>query len=125
MNESHTITIHSEFDVITARMKVRELARLQGFAITDQARISLATSSLANTLGLGRRHQGQIVVECVNNGEESVGIRVVCTAARDIDSDLTPESLKNTGWLVDNLTVETLPSNDVQVTAVHWAPSRR
>jgi hypothetical protein len=123
MNVSQTITIRSEFDVITARMKVRELARTKSFDITDQARISLATSSLADTLGLGRKHQGQIMIESLEE-EGRIGIKVTCTANASSDSGLTSEELENTGWLVDKLTVQTLPSDSLQVSVVHWAARR-
>ena len=122
MNE--TITIRSEFDVITARMKVRELARAKNFNITDQARISLATSSLAETLGLGRKRQGTIAIDALDETQR-IGIRVICTAITEAVSDLVPDDLKNTGWLIDDLTIEKLPSNDLQVTAIHWATPRR
>ncbi|HEY74464.1 MAG: hypothetical protein DRJ03_05840 [Chloroflexi bacterium] len=124
MTDSQIITIRSEFDVITARMKVREMARTKSFDITDQARISLATSSLAETLGLGRKHQGQIKIEALETGKQT-GIQVTCAIAAGAHPDLTLEGLRNTEWLVDKLTIETLPSNELQVTIVHWATQRR
>ena len=46
MNQKQTIHIDTELDLISARMRVRNLARSLGFNPPDQARISLATSSL-------------------------------------------------------------------------------
>ncbi len=121
MSESQTIMIHAQIDVITARVKVRELARALGLKTTDQARISLATSSLAQTLGLGKKLPGQIIIDRLIR-EERTGVRVVCVAADASDCDLKPEVSRDMGWMVDELTVETLPSNGgVQATLVKWA----
>jgi len=119
MNESQTIAVRTEFDVFTARMQVRKLAQAIGFDITDQARIALATSSLARALRLGETHQGHVNVDCL--GEEGrTGMRVVCTAVNGAGSDLASRTFTDTRWLVDNLTVEELPPNDLQVTVVKW-----
>jgi hypothetical protein len=119
VNESQTIMVRTEFDVFIARMQVRKLARTTGFDITSQARIALATSSLARALRLGETHQGQVRVDCLHEGELT-GVRVVCTAVNGANSDLASRTFPDTGWLVDELTVEELPSNDLQVTVVKW-----
>jgi hypothetical protein len=119
MNEGQTKEIVKPSDIIVARMQVRELARAKGFSMVDQARISLAASSLAKALGLGRGHQGQIVVDCVS-GERGTGVRVVCRTANGAGDGFSPEALGDTRWIVDELTVERLPSNGIQITAVKW-----
>lgn len=124
MNDTYTIATTSVHDIMAARAKVRELARQKGLGITDQARISLATSSLADVLGLGTHHQGQIVINSVDE-EERTGIRVICTATKDAKRALTAAQLDVHQLLVDELTIETLPSDDVQVTMVQWSTSRR
>jgi hypothetical protein len=117
--KSQKTEVRTDFDIITARMKVRKLARAVGLATVDQACISLATSSLAQALGLGEEHPGQIVMDCLN-GEECTGVRVVCKKADAATSDLSPRAFEEMRWMVDELTVETLPPNDVQVTLVKW-----
>jgi hypothetical protein len=45
---------------------------------------------------------------------------VVCSAANGGPERFTPEALGDTRWIVDELTVERLPAEGVQVTAVKW-----
>jgi anti-sigma regulatory factor (Ser/Thr protein kinase) len=124
MKEAFTIVATSVHDIMAARARVRELARQKGLGLTDQARISLATSSLADVLGLGTHRQGQIVINSIDKEEHS-GIRVICTAAKDAKRSLTSAQLDVHQLLVDELTIETLPSEDVQVTMIQWSTSRR
>ena len=119
MNESQTITVQTEFDVFMARMQVRKLARAIGFDITNQARVALATSSLARVLRLGERHQGQVIIDCLGDGDRS-GMRVACTASTGADFEIGSRAFTDVRWLVDELAVEELPSNDLQVTLVKW-----
>ena len=107
------------FDVFMARMQVRKLARAIGFDITNQARVALATSSLARVLRLGETYQGQVIVDCLGGGERS-GMRVVCTAHTSADFEIGSRAFTDVKWLVDELTVEELPPNDLQVTLVKW-----
>ena len=124
MNDTFTIAATSVHDIMAARARVRELARQKGLGITDQARISLATSSLADVLGLGTHRHGQIIIDSVKE-EDRIGIRVVCTAAKSAKRALTSAQLDVHQLLVDKLTIETLPSDDVQVTLIQWSTSRR
>lgn len=119
MNESQTIAVQTEFDVFMARMQVRKLARAIGFDITNQARVALATSSLARVLRLGETYQGQVIVDCLGGGERS-GMRVVCTAHTSADFEIGSRAFTDVKWLVDELTVEELPPNDLQVTLIKW-----
>ena len=119
MNESQTIDVQSEFDVFMARMQVRKLARAMGFDITSQARIALATSSLARALRLGESYKGQVFIGSTDAGGRS-GMRVACTAVHVDDLELGARAFTDVKWLVDELIVEELPSNDLQVTLVKW-----
>lgn len=119
MSKGQTITVQTDFDIIKARMKVRKLARAMGLKTVDQACISMATSSLAQTLGLGEAQQGRIAMDCLGGGEHT-GVRVVCTKADAATHDLSPKAFDDMRWMVDELTVETLPPNDLQVTLVKW-----
>lgn len=114
-----TINIRTEIDVIAARMYVRELARSVGMNLGDQARISLATSSLAHTLGVGVTHPGQITLEHLRRDERQ-GVRVVCTEKNDQPRDLASVALGDTRWMVDECTIEKLPSDGWQVTLIKW-----
>jgi hypothetical protein len=124
MNDSYTIATATVHDIMAARARVRELARKKGLGITNQARISLATSSLADVLGLGTHRHGQIAINSVDR-EKRVGIQVICTASKDAKRALTPAQLDVHQLMVDELTIETLPSDDVQVTLTQWSTSRR
>ena len=119
VNESRTIAVRTEFDVLIARRQARKLAQVIGFDITSQARIALATSLLGRALRLGETFQGQVNIDCLS-GEERAGIRVICTAVNRANGDLTSRAFADTRQLVDELTVEELPPNDLQVTMVKW-----
>jgi hypothetical protein len=124
VNGACTITATGVHDIMAARAKVRDLARQKGLGLTDQARISLATSSLADVLGLGTHRQGQIIIDSVHEGERT-GVRVICTAGKEARSALTSSQLDVHRMLVDDLTVETLPAGDVKATLIQWATRRK
>ena len=120
MSRNRTIPIRSEVDVITARMQVRELARGLGMTPGDQAHISLATSSLIHELGLGVTCQGHVTMDCVNIGGRT-GVRVVCVERNGAAGDgRTPGSLSDLRWMVDELSIEKLPPDDLQITMIKW-----
>jgi hypothetical protein len=119
MDESQTLPVRNELDIIVARLQARRLARAKGFGIADQARIALASSSLAYALGLGV-HQGQITIDCLSDGART-GVRVVCTKTAGATNDLLLlGALDEMRFMVDELAVETLPGNDLQVALVKW-----
>jgi hypothetical protein len=119
MNETQTIQVMSNHDIIWARMRVREFAREQGFSMVDQARISLATSSLANAMELSHANQGQIVIDCVSD-ERGTGVRIICKKTYLTGGDPQPLKIGDTRWMVDELNVERLPPNEVRVTVIKW-----
>ena len=119
MNESQTISVQTEFDVFMARMQVRKLARAIGFDITNQARVALATSSLARALRLGETHKGQVVIDCLSDGKH-FGLQVACTALSGANFEVGSRVFTDVRWLVDDLVVKELPTNDLQVTLVKW-----
>ena len=118
MTEQTALTVRGEFDVIVARSRVRDLARETGMNTSDQACISLATSSTARALGLGKAHTGQILMEGIVAGERT-GVRVVCTAMNGGDSGLA-RSMEEARMMTDDLTVEVSPENETLVTLVKW-----
>lgn len=118
MNKCLTISVKSELDVIAARMAVRDLARSIGMNLGDQARISLATSSVAFAMGMGKPYQGQIRAECLQTKERS-GVQVTCTQL-DGTSDSAPGGWGDARWMVDEMTVAKLPLRHWCITLVKW-----
>jgi hypothetical protein len=118
MSESQAIEIRTALDIIAARSRVRDLARAVGLGTVGQARISLATSSLARALGMGISHTGQIVATPVN-GEGRKGLQVVCMALNGANGE-TPGALNGLEHMVDGLDVVSLPSGQVQATLIQW-----
>ncbi len=110
-----TIVVRDYRDVINARQKTRELARAIGMDITNQARISLATSSMANAMSLGILRIGQIAIESIQNPQQ-VGVRVTCTTSDGKEVHIPLAALRDVQWMVDHLAVDSLPANNVQVT---------
>ncbi len=119
MNEIQTIEIQSEFDVFMARMQVRKLARATGFDVTSQARVALATSSLARALRLGETYQGRISIGRLDNGDRT-GLQVACTAIQGEGLDTGSRAFSDVRWLIDDLLVKKLPAGDLQVTLIKW-----
>jgi two-component system, response regulator YesN len=110
-----TVIVRDYRDVINARQKTRELARAIGMDVTSQARISLATSSMANAISLGMLRIGQIAIESIQNPEQ-FGVRVTCSTTDGKETHIPPAALRDVQWMVDHLTVDALPANNVQIT---------
>jgi hypothetical protein len=123
MNESQAIKVRNQTDIIEARMRVRTLARTLGLDLFDQARISLATSTLAIIFGLDRTGQGLITMGKLER-EGRVGVKVVLTTAGTSLHNLTAGVLDDAKRMVDELTLETLPSGETQVTLLKWVGGR-
>jgi len=121
VSKRQTIAVRRDFDVIVARSRVRDLARSMGLGTSDQARISLATSSVARVLGLGGSNQGEIVIESAN-GQDRACVRVTCTFETSDDDAGGPSSAKfaEARSMTDEMTVEKLPDNGVRVVLVKW-----
>jgi hypothetical protein len=117
----HTLHLVNEFDIISARVYAREMARREGFSITDQARISLAVSSLAHKLGLGQNNPAEIELTCIRRGAR-MGMRI--TIRVDATNDLGPiiSNLEHMRWMfmVDELTTERSVGL-IKIVAVKWA----
>lgn len=120
MSEKITIPIRNAFDAITARAKVREFARAEGLDVTGQARISLAAYSLANAKS-GCGNQGQLILRGLKENER-IGIEVICVIPDATNHQFPAEIFENVRWLVDEFSTETLPSNEMQIALVQWAP---
>jgi anti-sigma regulatory factor (Ser/Thr protein kinase) len=121
MTDLLQIAIQNEIDLVTARMKVRDAARRMGMSLADQSRISLATSSLANALGLGKAGvaNGSVTIECLQNGSRK-GLQICCFRD-DCDGYAPPVSyFSNERWMVDELEMFTHSPERVEVRMIKW-----
>ena len=118
--DSFTIPVSTELDVMTARMKVRDLARKLGMNTADQARLAMATSSMAAHLGLGGSCEGGIAIAPVNCKGRS-GLQVMCYETEGNAPPPPSEAvLQDTKWMVDEVKVDLLPARRVRVTLTKW-----
>ena len=118
---NQTIQIQNAGDIIAARLSVREMARHFGMSLTDQSRISLATSSLANAMGLGQggEGEGRITVEFLQNGHRK-GVKVVCMRS-DCKEYIPPVTyFGSERWMVDEFDMKVLPTNAMEITMIKW-----
>ena len=116
---TQTFVVREDFDVIVSRSAVRDLARSIGMGTADQARISLATSSAARALGIGRTHQGKITIQDVQR-EGHPGIRVVCEVD-DLDGPPAEEKLADARAMTDELAIHELSAGQIKVTLIKWS----
>jgi hypothetical protein len=124
MDKSQTIIINNELDIIEARMRVRTLARETGLDLFDQARISLATSTLAIILGLEKGSQGSVGMMQLHANDRD-GVQVVCTRHDTSPHDLTAGVLDDARRMVDEMQVSEPSGGGVAVTVVKWAGRAR
>jgi len=120
MDKSQILPVHTEADVILARLQVRNLARESGFNIMDQARIALATSSLAHALNLGGSNQGRITIGNIQNDHQTCGVQVICEVSSGASYDRHPKNLGEVKIIVDQLSIEALSPKGFQVTLIKW-----
>ncbi len=113
------IAIHSELDVMTARLQVRNAARHAGLNTPDQARISLATTSIAHALGLGNGHDGEVLIATVETGGRP-GLQVICCESGPTLTPLTAAALQDAKWMVDEITIHQQSSTEICVRLIKW-----
>ena len=118
MYKPQTISLDNESDIVLLRMQARDLAHSVGMNLADQARVSLAASLLAKAMGLGANHPGQANIAGLVR-DSRTGVRVICADKR-AQPGCTMGSLEEVRWMVDELTVETLPLRIRQVTLIKW-----
>jgi len=104
-------------------MHVRTLAREAGLDPLDQARISLATSTMAAILGLESATGSQISIRYLQNAGRP-GIQVTCIRQGALLHDLASGVLDDTRRMVDDLYVETMPVDGIKVILVKWGSRR-
>ncbi len=123
MGESRRIEIYNESDVINARLQTREMAKDTGMSIMDQARISLAVSSLAHFLKLGGRYHGQIILNRISDLRRK-GVKVVWLIGPEFDAHGIDQGFDNNqlNHMVHELNVQISETSGVCITAVMWTP---
>jgi hypothetical protein len=135
MPNKQTIVIESHLDVVEARVRVRSLAREVGLDLFDQARISLATSTLAIILGMEKSGGGSISMEPLEAqpAEERRGVQVTClcevgseVALRGANASVDAGGvLDDARRMVDDLLVRAAPDGGIEVTLIKWAGRSR
>jgi serine/threonine-protein kinase RsbT len=75
-DEIRRILIHSDLDIVAARVEGRNLAKEMGFGIIDQARIATAISELARNVVLYAQ-SGQIILSGLDL-DGRLGLQIVC-----------------------------------------------
>lgn len=125
---SKRIVIKNDLDIVTARLRAREVAREMGFGTIDQARISLAASELARILVTGISSSGEILISGVNTSEH-VGIQVTSIDATESNPDevgqvknepVKDSALTNAMSLVDESLVEQVGHKRTRITLMKW-----
>ena len=122
MTNQERIIIHGDVDIINARMAVREYARHLGFSLTDQSCVSMASSSLAYKLDLGRADSsgGEILIESYSHQQRN-GMRVRCIKNKASDADQgVINSLGNSRWLVDDIEMKPALETGIEVIVTKW-----
>ncbi len=130
-NEERCIPIKNDLDIISARVEAREVAKLLGFGIIDQARISTAVSELARNVVL-YTPQGEVTIRVVTNDGKK-GIEVVCEdegpGIEDVELAMQDgystskglgKGLPGTKRLVDEFEIESTPGQGTKVTMRKW-----
>ncbi len=118
-NEQGVTLLRGESDVIMMRAKVRDLAREIGMDMMQQASVSLAASSLAHALGFRGMQEGHVTIERLRRDGRD-GLRVVFLKDKGVASELSSAQLSDAKWMVDELQIESLPSQQLQVTLIKW-----
>jgi len=127
-----TIAIEGERDIVTARQRGRELAKVIGFAGTEQTLIATAISEVARNI-VAYAERGQIIISVAHDGlrrgilvvarDDGPGIADVALAMRDGYSTGKSLGLGLPGArrLMDDLEVESAPGRGTTVTMRKWA----
>ncbi len=121
MTKEKVITIHDSYDIVTARMKVREAARSCGLSLVDQARISMATSSFAYLMMPDDRSkiEGTIFVEYLR-AETRIGLKVICEW-KGVKNH--KDSYGSEQWMVDEVSTRQIEGNVIEVSLTKWSVS--
>jgi hypothetical protein len=116
-----TIPIMSQADIYAARMTTRQVAIEIGMNLIDQARISLATSSLASCLKMGGTSAlpDQILINGIVE-EPNHGIRLVFITRHPSRRNCLDEEIAKINEVFDVHLVEEIPENALRITLIKW-----
>ncbi len=117
-----TFKINFEEDVVVARQQAREFARACGLSPSNQARVSVAVSTLARRFGMSAAGHVDILLEALPAQGADVGVRITLLCPHDLSTDQKSQNIRCNPWLylVDELTVETQTDGVTKVTAIKW-----
>ena len=128
------VEIHSDLDIVTARVAGRELAQEMGFGVIDQARVATAISELARNVVLFAE-EGVVVIREVIGKDGRRGIEVVVEDKGPGIEDLQLAlrngystgrgfgmGLPGTRRLMDEFEIETVVGEGTKVTVRKWLP---
>ncbi len=127
MNKIRKIPILNQVDIHAARMYTREAARLVGLGLSEQAQVSMATSSMAECLKMGLPVQAaldqpeatnQITIQVIENGHE--GLQVDFESLNISNFDSIQVQLKRIQTLVDEIKIEQSPHGPSRVIMIKW-----
>ncbi len=131
MAEERCIAIHSDLDIVAARVEARNLAREMGFGLIDQARIATAVSELARNVVLYAR-SGQIRLKRLTRADR-VGLAIICEdqgpGIEDVERILQEEAvmargsgvgLAGTRRLMDEFEIRSYVGVGTTVTVCKW-----
>jgi len=125
MLAQQTLNINNTNDIINTRMQVREAARLVGLDLGDQARISLAASSLLEGLGLGHSVSAASIAIQRLSEEKNIGLRVICTFPDPREHKPVNTVTGNIGWMVDDIAIHYLANGQVEIILTKWVVRRQ
>jgi serine/threonine-protein kinase RsbT len=129
-NTTKRVLIHTDLDIIVARLRAREIARSMGFGTIDQARISLAAGELARVMANNMDEQGEILISGINT-QGQLGIQVISVypggmpSATSSDNSVIADQWKDKALsdvmgLVDEGFVESSEDQGTRVTLMKW-----
>lgn len=131
MDTSEPLAVASDTDVVTARQRARDLARVLGFSTTDQTTIATAVSEIARNIVTYAGH-GQLWVRALDEGgrqglvvvarDEGPGIPDIERALADgySTSGSLGLGLSGSKRLMDDLDIESGAGAGTTVTMRKW-----
>lgn len=130
--EERSIPVHTDLDVVSARVEGRNLAKELGFGTIDQARIATAISELTRNVVL-YAHEGKVTVRAIVSNDSRRGIEIVCEdkgpGIADVElvmqdgystSSGLGMGLPGTKRLMDEFKIETVLGVGTKVTVRKW-----
>lgn len=122
MIKSRAIRIVNQTDIYAARMHTREVARILGLELAQQAQISLATSNVAQLLKMTAVDEGnenrQITIRAIE--QENPGVEVEFDGLSAESYDQVQSQLPRVQSIVDEFNVERLPGGLLRVIIKKW-----